>query len=74
MKRYSLLTSILVLLMLSACSNKKAPSVKVDGVSTDSFMEVVKQPIYSVNLIRKKIPENLKQLTIVMLYLKSLHY
>jgi len=52
-----------VLLMLTACGGKRVPSVKVEGANTTSIMEVVKQPIYSVNLIRKKIPENLKQLT-----------
>jgi len=66
MRNKKILTSILVVLMLSACGGKRAPlvkPVKVEGVNTNSVMEVVKQPIYSVNLIRKKIPENLKQLT-----------
>ena len=63
MKIQSLLVCISILFMLAACSSKRVPSVKVEGTNTSSIMEIVKQPIYSVNLIRKKIPENLKQLT-----------
>lgn len=65
-----LLIAVLVLLMASGCANKRAQTVvekvnkpvKVEGVDRSSALEVVKQPIYSTNLIRKKIPENLKQL------------
>ena len=70
MKFQNLLVGVLVLLTLSGCSNKRAQTVvekvnkpvKVEGVDRGSALEVVKQPIYSTNLIRKKIPENLKQL------------
>ena len=70
MKFQNLLVGVLVLLILSGCSNKRAQTVvekvnkpvKVEGVDRGSALEVVKQPIYSTNLIRKKIPENLKQL------------
>ena len=52
-------------MVLSACTSakRKVPSIKVDGVNSNSVLEAVKQPIYSANLIRKKIPESLKNIT-----------
>lgn len=53
----------LTLLSMTACSHKR--KVKVEGANRGAFLEAAKQPIYSVNLIKKEIPENLVQLTVV---------
>jgi len=53
------------ILLLSACTSmpKKIPELKVEQPDKESFVEAVKQPIYSVNLIREEIPEHLQSIT-----------
>jgi len=54
--------------LLTACATKKMPDVpklNIDGTHKGAFIEAVKQPIYSANLIKKEIPENLQNLTVV---------
>ena len=63
MNAKQLLTAILIIMVLAACSHKPKKTVKVDGVNKSSLTETVKQPIYSANLVRKKIPESLKNIT-----------
>lgn len=53
----------MALLFSVGCANKK--KVNVEGTDKEAFLEVVKQPIYSTNLIKKKIPKHLKELTVV---------
>jgi len=52
-----------VVLLCSGCMTKK--KVNVDGTNKGDFIEVVKQPGYSVNLIKKEIPQHLKDLEVV---------
>jgi len=52
-----------VLLFSTGCATKK--KVGVDGAKKGDFLEAVKQPGYSVNLIKKDIPEHLKELDVV---------
>lgn len=61
----TILFLIFAMATLSACASKPVPKVKVDGVKKESFYEAVKQPIYSTNLIKKEIPENLRNLKVV---------
>jgi len=53
------------MLVLSGClnSNKMPKKVAVETPTTSTFLEALKQPIYSANLIRKDIPEELKNIT-----------
>ena len=64
MNAKQLLTGILIIIILSACRHKPKKTVKVGGVNKGSLTETVKQPIYSANLARKKIPESLKNITV----------
>ena len=62
---------ILMLLLLSsllftgACANsiKKTKNVKVEKPDKASLIKAAKQPIYSTNLLRKEIPEHLKNIS-----------
>jgi len=65
MKPILVLVFTLSLLLLCACSSlsNKVPDVKVEQPNQESFIEAVKQPIYSVNLIREEIPEYLQGIT-----------
>ena len=64
MKIHTVILGLLLVIFLSACASasKKAKSIKVGGVNKSSVLEAVKQPAYSANLIRKKVPESLSKL------------
>ena len=53
----------IVLLLNMGCANKK--KVNVAGTNKDELLEIVKQPIYSTNLIKKEIPQHLREMTVV---------
>lgn len=65
MKLIAVFPLLCSLVHISACSNlpKEVPELKVEQPDADSFFEAVKQPIYSVNLIREEIPNDLKNIT-----------
>lgn len=63
MKLKLILVLSLTLLFISACSQKR--KVTVSGTKKSDILEASKQPIYSVNLIKKEIPETLKDLKVV---------
>ena len=59
--RKSVLWFLLLMLVMNAgCATKR--KVSVQGAKGGDFLEAVKQPIYSVNLIKKEIPAHLKAL------------
>lgn len=64
MKPIIMLLLVFSLAFTGACANtvKKTPKVKVEQPDKSSFVEAAKQPIYSANLIRKEVPEYLKNI------------
>lgn len=63
MKIRIFLIYLLAIALLSACGHKPKKKIKVDGLNQSSIFNAAKQPIYSVNLLREKIPEGLKNIT-----------
>lgn len=63
MKSKLILGLSLTLFFLTACTHKR--KVTVSGANKSELLEASKQPIYSVNLIKKEIPATLKELTVV---------
>jgi len=65
MKFHIILFLLVIMSFGAGCSSRKVPTVNIEGVNQRSFMEAVAQPIYSVNLMKKEIPQNLRDLTVV---------
>jgi len=63
MKKIVTVCAITLLLISSGCVHKK--KVRVSGVDKGSLLNVAKQPIYSLNLLKKEIPEHLKELKVI---------
>lgn len=63
MKKIILTCLTLAFLITAGCATKR--KVNVQGTQRGEFLEVVKEPIYSVNLIKKEIPKHLREMGLV---------
>ena len=60
MRKSILLFLVFSILMTTGCASKR--KVSVEGTQSTDLLEAVKQPIYSINLIKREIPQHLKEL------------